>query len=54
MYLTVEKPGSFASEMQGQCLRKSDANWKDAVKPVSEFNFALVELADQINSKLVY
>lgn len=40
--------------MQGQWLRKSDANWKDAVKPVNKFKSALVDLTDQINRKLMY
>lgn len=51
---SLEIPGSFALEMHGQWLRKSDTNWKDAVKPVSKFKFALVELADQINRELIY
>lgn len=51
---SLEIPGSFALALQGQWLRKCDANWKDAVKPVSKFKFALVELADQINKKLIY
>lgn len=37
---------SFALEMHGQWLRRSDVNWKDAVKLVSKLKFMLVELAD--------
>lgn len=51
---SLKIPGNFALEMHGQWLRKSDANWKDVVKPVSKFKFALLELADQINRKLIY
>lgn len=51
---SLEIPENFALEMHGQWLRNSDANWKDVVKLVSKFKFALVELADQINRKLIY
>lgn len=50
----LEIPGSCALEMQGQWLRTCDVNWKYAVKCVSKFKFALVELVDQINRKLIY